>query len=61
MFGNLDKKENREDIVSYGLLPHPINDPKRKLMLINFYDSENLQEGKEIIDNALVDKMEQNI
>lgn len=43
---------DQNDVVTYGLLPHP-NDPRRKLMLLNFYKPENLQQGKEIIDNAL--------
>ena len=29
-----------EDVVTYGILPHP-NDPKRKLMLLNFLDQKN--------------------
>lgn len=41
-----------EDVVTYGILTHP-NDPDRRMMLINFYEGETLQIGKEIIDGVL--------
>ena len=44
-----------EEVVTYGILPHP-RDPFRRLMKINFYDQDNLQIGKEIIDFSLADQ-----
>ncbi len=40
------------DIVTFGLNPHP-NDPDRRIMKLNFYHDDNLQEGKNIIDHWL--------
>lgn len=42
----------KEEVVTYGITGHP-NDPNRKLMLLNFYHDENLQIGKDIINNSL--------
>lgn len=44
----------QEDVVTYGIHPHD-NDPRRNLMLLNFYEEDNLQEGKEIINGLLTE------
>lgn len=49
------KDEEREnEVVTYGIRAHS-NDPYRKLMLLNFFEEDNLQLGKEVIDSILVE------
>ncbi len=51
--GSEDLQEDlKQDIITYGITKHP-NDPRRKLMLLNFFHDDNLQIGKDIINGAL--------
>lgn len=55
---NKIKEIAENEVVTYGILPHP-KDPFRRLMKINFYEEDNLQIGKEIIDFKIADQSAQ--
>ena len=44
--------DREREVATYGIVKHP-NDPDRRLMLVNFYQSENLQVGKDHINGIL--------
>ena len=48
----IDGTRVEDEVVTYGISPLA-NDPNRKMMLINFYDDEMLQTGKEILNTVI--------
>ena len=43
-----------DEMTTYGIVPHP-RDPERKLMRLNFYREDDIQTGKEIINDLMAD------
>jgi len=46
--GPSDHEGKKQDVVTYGILPHP-KDPHRKLMLLNFFNDDNLQKARRLL------------
>lgn len=51
----LGVKERDGEVSTYGIADHP-NDPKRKMMRVNFHRDDDLPIGKEIIDGILAEE-----
>lgn len=52
VWASFNGKGVQSDVVTYGILKHKY-DPNRRLMLLNFFEEDNLSIGKEIIDEIL--------
>jgi len=49
------KKGTKAEVIRYGLKSHDL-DPERRILKINFFEESLLQNGKEIINNALAEQ-----